>query len=1316
MTETKPSVLHEFMLQSGEVGRDLLAVDWAATPLGPMPEWPRSLSTVVRVLLTSRFAMWMAWGPELTFLCNDAYRRDTLGKKYPWALGRPAREVWAEIWPEIGPRIHTVIETGEATWDEALQLILERSGFREETYHTFSYSPLPDDDGHIAGMLCVVSEETKRVIGERRMATLRELGAVSAGVQDESEFLRAACQVLAGNPRSLPFTIVYLFAADGELRLECSSGIQAGHPAAPEVIPGSGTDWPWPLAQAEAHGAALVELTDQRYADLPTGAWDVRPANALLVAIRAPGQARPYGYLAAGLNPYCPPDQDVIAFVKLIPQYLSTGITASRTYDAERRRAAALEELDRAKTTFFSNVSHEFRTPLTLMLGPLQDALAEPTGLDRERLELVHRNAMRLLKLVNALLDFSRAEAGRMQAEFSPTDLARLTAELAGTFAEAVARAGVELVVECQPLPEPVYVDRDLWERIVLNLISNAFKATLEGRIAIRLRAVDDAVELSVSDTGTGIPPDELERLFQRFHRIRTVARSYEGSGIGLALVKELTDLHGGEVLVRSVVGEGSEFTVRLPTGSAHLPPDHVHEDNIEPDASIAPLFVQEALGWIGASSGAATASVAAVAALDGTAAGAAAARQRVLVVDDNADLCRYLSSLLASHFEVEAVSDGAAALALVRDRPPDLVISDVMMPGLDGYGLVQALRSAPETQELPVILLSARAGEEAAIQGLDAGADDYLPKPFSGRELLARVRAHLELASLRRQAAADVRAERRRLEQTIQQLPAGVLLAEAPSGRIVTGNRQAEEIFGHPIFAADSVQEYARYQLFSLDNRPLTLDERPMARAIRNGEIVEDEDLRYHTGTGRDIIVRVSAAPIQDQDGVIVAGVLVFQDVSERIRSERLLAAQRDILALIANGVTLERTLDSIVHCVQDLCEYEAWASILLLSPDGRRLVHGAAPNLPAAYNDAIDGIEIGPRVGSCGTAAFRGEMVSVSDTQTDPLWAEFRELVDEFGLRACWSTPIRGDDGELVGTIAVYYEQPREPSPEDRRVVDLLARTAGVAIGRSRDAEARARRLAELQSSLLPRALPEVSGMQAAVSFHPAERGADVGGDFYDLFSVAENAWGLVMGDVTGHGAAAAAVTALTRHTTRTIARLERSPSSVLAAVNEGLRNSEYDRFCTALYARLDTTATGIRVTLACGGHPPPLVRRASGQVDALRDHGPLLGVFADAEFPEITIDLQPGDILLLYTDGLIERNPRISGDAGLRALLADMPTGDVDELMAELERRALGFPPDRLPDDTAVLAVQATAPEAGAFDPEGAGAPVVVQAMVP
>jgi PAS domain S-box-containing protein len=1304
--ESSPQSLPEFLAAAGLVGRDMLEVDWAATPLGPIETWPSALTTVVRVLLTSRFSMWMAWGPELTFLCNGAYRRDTLGQKYPWALGRPAREVWAEIWPEIGPRIETVLRTGEATWDEALMLILERSGYPEETYHTFSYSPLPGDDGAIAGMLCVVSEETRRVITERRMGTLRELGSASSGVREEHEFLAAACDVLAGNRRSLPFTILYLFD-DGEAHLACSSGIAEGDRAAPPVIDLGDVDAPWPAGDLARGREALLPLDAERFGELPTGDWEDPPERALVLPIVQPAHERPYGFLVAGLNRYAQLDSEYRAFVELIVQHLSAGLSAARTYDAERRRGAQLEELDRAKTTFFSNVSHEFRTPLTLMLGPLQDALGDPAGLAPDRLELVHHNAMRLLKLVNGLLDFSRAEAGRMRAEFRPTDVARLTADLAGTFREATDRAAVELLVECEPPAKPVYLDQDLWERIVLNLLSNAFKATLQGSIAIRLRNVDDHVQFSVTDTGTGIEPEEMERLFQRFHRARSVARSYEGTGIGLALVKELTELHGGQVSASSTPGVGSEFTVTLPFGSSHLPTDQVYADSVEPAASIAALFVEEAMSWIETPSDRLTPGVFPAVPVSAT----GEVRSRVLIADDNPDLRRYLSSLLASQFEVEAVSDGEAALRVIRDRPPDLLISDVMMPGRDGYELVEAVRSSPETQDLPIILLSARAGEEAAIRGLVAGADDYLPKPFSGRELLARVRAHLELATLRREAAAELRAEQWRFEQTVQQMPAGVMLAEAPSRRIVLSNRQAAEILGHGIVPHDG-GDYDGYQLYTLKRERLRRDEGPLAQAMLSGEIVEDQDMLYIRGDGRTIVVRISAAPVRDEAGEVVGGVLVFQDVSERVRTERLLAAQRDILALIANGVSLQRVLESIVHTMEDLSESPAKSAIMLLSGDGHHLVHGASPSLPPTYRKAAEGLEIGPD--TPGSAAFTGETVMVSDTGTAPGWEPYRDLAEELGIRVVWSTPLRADDGELVGTFGVFYDEPREPSDEDRRLVELLARTAGVAIGRARDADGRARRLEELQSSLLPRALPKVPGLRAAVSFHPAERGLDVGGDFYDLFALPGEAWGFVIGDVCGHGAEAAAVTALTRHATRAIARLVSRPSDVLRMVNEELRTSDHDRFCTALYGRLDPIASGVRLTLACGGHPPPLIRRASGQIEALRAHGPLLGVFGAAEFPEVTVDLQPEDTLLLYTDGLIERNPRVSGDAALRALLASLTFADVDGLIAQIEARALGTPPVRLPDDAAVMAIQVTAPTPGGADTEGAGGPVLVHAL--
>ncbi len=403
----------------------------------------------------------------------------------------------------------------------------------------------------------------------------------------------------------------------------------------------------------------------------------------------------------------------------------------------------------------------------------------------------------------------------------------------------------------------------------------------------------------------------------------------------------------------------------------------------------------------------------------------------------------------------------------------------------------------------------------------------------------------------------------------------------------------------------------------------------------------------------------------------------LVFQDVSERVRTERLLSAQRDILALIANGVSLQRVLDSIVHCVEELSESPAKSAIMLLSADGHHLEHGASPGLPAAYREAAEGLEIGPD--SPGSAAFTGETVMVTDTRTAPGWEPYAALAEELGIRVVWSTPLRADDGEMVGTLGVFYDEPREPSAGDRRVVDLLARTAGVAIGRARDADTRTRRLEELQSSLLPRALPQVPGLRAAVSFHPAERGLDVGGDFYDLFALPGEAWGFVIGDVCGHGAEAAAVTALTRHATRSIARLVSRPADVLAMVNEELRTSDHDRFCTGLYGRLDPMAAGIRLTLACGGHPPPLVRRASGQIEALRTHGPLLGVFPAAVFPEVTVDLHPEDTLLLYTDGLIERNPRVAGDAALRSLLASLTFTDVDDLIAQIESARPRHPAD-------------------------------------
>lgn len=505
----------------GALGALVSDFDWSATPLGDRSGWPQSLQTIVRVMLSSRFAMWMEWGQELTFLYNDAYARMTLGKKHPWALGKPSREVWAEIWDDIGPRIQRVLDTGEATWDEALLLFLERSGYREETYHTFFYSLLTGEDGRIAGHLCVVSEETDRVIGERRLTTLRSLSAELSATYTEHDVMAAIRRSLQTNTRDLPFALTYLFNGKDHARLGAMTGIEPSHPAAPAIIRNDGA---WPVGEVLARNAPVqIDHLQSLFDALPTGAWDQSPARALLVPIASRAQDRPAGVFIGGLSPYRPLDSAYSGFVELIASQIAGSLANARAYEQEKKRAESLAELDRAKTTFFSNVSHEFRTPLTLLQGPLEEVLAKPEMQvltnNRRLVGVAHRNGTRLLKLVNSLLDFSRIEAGRVKAVYRPTDLATFTRELASSFESLTTKAGLDFEVGCDKLTRLIYVDRDMWEKIVLNLLSNAFKFTFDGGISVSLRERGEHVELTVTDTGVGIPEAELPKVFERFHR-----------------------------------------------------------------------------------------------------------------------------------------------------------------------------------------------------------------------------------------------------------------------------------------------------------------------------------------------------------------------------------------------------------------------------------------------------------------------------------------------------------------------------------------------------------------------------------------------------------------------------------------------------------------------------------------------------------------------------------------------------------------------------------------------------------------------------
>jgi signal transduction histidine kinase len=743
-----PGQARDCLAGGGRMGALMRAFDWSSTPLGPVDTWPQSLRTAVSIMLASGFPMLVVWGREYIQLYNDAYRPVLGATKHPAALGQRAPECWPEIWDDVlGPMFGQVMAGGEPIWSEDLAFFLDRNGYLEETYFTFSYSAIRDESGSPGGVLVTCVETTDRVIGERRLQTLRELAAQAAASQSVDAACRTAVATLARNLHDIPFALAYLFdGSGGEARLAATSGLHG-----PSTIS-------WPIAGiAETLAPAIVTDLGGRLGAMDPWPEPVDAAAAVPIAHAGRGEA--LGVLVAGISPRRAYDGRYQDFLTLVASQIAAVVTNAQAHEAERERAEALAQIDRAKTAFFSNVSHEFRTPLTLIVGPTEDLLQERHGsltdAQRQHLEVLHRNAGRLLKLVNALLDFSRIEAGRVQASYRRTDLAALTRDVAAAFRSVIQQAGLRFEVRCDPIDAPAYVDRDMWEKVVLNLLSNAFKFTFEGTITVDLRAEGEEIVLAVRDTGVGIPEAELSRVFDRFHRIeRTRARTHEGSGIGLALTHELVRLHGGQIGVESRTGAGSIFTVRIPSGCAHLPADRIDaEPSLHSTAVGVEPFVAEAEHWL--PSGVARAVVGGVARDAPPAPRAPGARiERILVVDDNADMRDYLSRLLGE-WTVETAADGAAALALATASPPDLVVTDVMMPGLDGFELLAALRAGERTRSTPVLMLSARAGEEARVSGLGAGADDYLTKPFSARELTARVRSQLAIARARREAEA---------------------------------------------------------------------------------------------------------------------------------------------------------------------------------------------------------------------------------------------------------------------------------------------------------------------------------------------------------------------------------------------------------------------------------------------------------------------------------------------------------------------------------------------------------------------------------
>ncbi|MBC7546015.1 MAG: response regulator [Candidatus Sericytochromatia bacterium] len=776
----------------GEMGALMRTIDWGLTPLGPVATWPQSLRTTVSLCLSSTFPILITWGPERVQIYNDLYR-PICGEKHPRSMGQRFNECWASALPVVGGIVDRA-QAGQGSYIEDQRMFLDRHGYLEGAFMTFSFSPIRDESGGVGGLFHPITETTDKMLSARRTEVLRDLAVRLGDAKSMVQIGERLTEAYVTYELDIPFLLFYEFEPDARrVRLLGTAGLPAGTAASR----------PNPAYTPVAESACLHALEGEQtrhlndvaalFDGLTSGPYPEVPQEALLLPIRPPGDAEPVGCLVAGVSRRRILDAGYRAFYEQLRATVTAAVANVHAYQHEQARMVALAELYRAKTTFLSNVSHEFRTPLTLILGPVEEALAEPhLSLSGESLKLVRRNTLRLQKLVNTLLDFSRIEAGRVNAHYQPTDLSAVTADLASAFRSLVETAGLTFTVACPPLAEAVYVDRDLYEKVVLNLLSNAFKFTLAGGISVALAACNEYVQLTVSDTGVGIAEAELPHIFERFHRIQGAkGRSFEGSGIGLALVQELVKLHGGTITVESRLGEGTCFTASFRLGRAHLAPEHVNAAATLAVTTLAvPEFLSEAANWVHEAP---------------EIADHALRFGHILLADDNADMRAYVSKLLTARgWAVETVCDGQAALDAARARRPDLVLTDVMMPGLDGFGLLEALKADERTCTVPVILLSARAGEAASVEALQKGADDYLVKPFAATELVSRVSARLVIARAQAESLAHEQAigkeavvARQELHSLFMQAPVALAILEGPRHTYTFANPRHSLLIG---------------------------------------------------------------------------------------------------------------------------------------------------------------------------------------------------------------------------------------------------------------------------------------------------------------------------------------------------------------------------------------------------------------------------------------------------------------------------------------------------------------------------------------
>ena len=987
---------------------------WEQTPLGPMSEWPASLRTTVGIVLGSRFPMLIWWGPRLVHIYNDAYA-PILGDKHPAALGQPAANVWGEIWDVVGPMAESVLAGGEATWSENLLLLMNRHGSTEEAYFTFSYSPAPDDQQGIGGVLVTVQETTAQIFSERQLRMLAALSDRCGRAESATAVAVAAEAVLQHHRSDVPFSWIYLNDGKRGLNIVASHGVETNLSPTLEMS----------LHEAATSGAE-IDVNPRLEVDSRAQA-PAAPLKAIVLELLDPSRAEAYGYWVAGKSSLRPPTTSYTNLFVAVADRISASMTSATTAEEERRRLEALAEIDRAKTIFFTNISHEFRTPLTLLLGPIEEAL-KSGSLHGEELELAYRNARRLLRLVNGLLDFARIQAGRLKEERVTVDLGKVTRDLVAVFRSAAERSGLALEVEAPQTEMLAEVDLDMYEKIVSNLLSNAIKFTREGHVQVVLRPVNDGIVLSVTDTGIGIAVAELPRLFERFHRIDGAwSRTQEGSGIGLALVKDLVALQGGSVTAENELNKGTSIRIRLPN-AARLDNGRISEQVATPTVRVHSVaLANEAAAW-------------AEGTLDpgswhssfGELQVPELILESVLVVDDNADMRAYLTRLLSRRWTVRSAFDGVDAMESVGARRPDLVVSDVMMPRLDGFGLTAALKGDAATRSIPIVLVSARAGEEARIEALQAGADDYVVKPFSARELVARIEAQLLRARLRSVELLETE----RLTQVFEQAPVGIAVLHGKEHIFEFANDAYSQLVdrrplqGLPV--REALPEMAGQGIYEL-----------LDSTLETGKVVHRRSLRLLVADSRGVrkerFFDFVYQPTVDQEGRAVGIVVVVHDVSELTEARRAAdsanRAKDEFLAMLGHELrnplspitttlhmmrmkapqvlqperaVLERQVNHLVRLVDDLL-------------DVSRIASGKLELLPVRM-DLRSAVAVGIETASPALKRQRHNLIL--EQVSVPLWvkgdpARLAQVVANLLVNASKFTPPEGEIRILVRRI---------------------------------------------------------------------------------------------------------------------------------------------------------------------------------------------------------------------------------------------------------------------------------------------------------